>query len=580
MTKNIAKIGFAALILLAIAMPFSVQSVSAVQVSEGVKFQTTGTNTTFVMGSNFTFDRIEVHSTYLMLGNANISVQPSVGSINFTLFNFTIEYRKWNESCSNRDAIANHTMGGLKTNTPYVVKVNGAIWEHYMSNDSGYVFFTYSGGYSDIATVFEMEETKRIITVNDDGGADYTSIQDAINNASDGDLIEVWNGTYTENVNVNKQLTVYSRDGADVTIIPAANPDDHVFDVIADYVNISGFTVQGATASRKAGIYLGSNVDHCNISYNIASNNFIGIYLYSSSYNLIYNNYYFNNTDNVYDDGTNIWNITKTAGTNIVGGPYLGGNYWSDYLGKDTNGDGLGDTLLPYNSSGAITNGGDWHPLVHISVSPTKIIYPDFTDTDTPGNWRTWMGVMNTGDASTTLNLTIYNPDGSLAYSNPNFVTLEPKAAHFFRPGITAGIAQGSAIVYGDNLAGTCHVNKNGGEGTKVYTALSNASSTLYYPDFTDTDTVGNWRTWIAVMNTGDTSTTVRLDVYNTDGSVAYSNPNFVTLEPKAVHFFRPGITAGIAQGDAVVSGDNLAGTCHVNKNGGEGTKVYTAIGG
>jgi YD repeat-containing protein len=210
--------------------------------------------------------------------------------------------------------------------------------------------------------------------------------------------------------------------------------------------------------------------------------------------------------------------------------------------------------------------------------APSKIIYPDFTDTDTIGNWRTWMGVMNTGITSTTVRLHVYSPDGSLAYSNPNFVTLEPKAAHFFRPGITAGIAQGSAIVSGDNLAGTCHVNKNGGEGTKVYTALSNASSTLYYPDFTDTDTVGNWRTWIAVMNTGDTSTTVRLDVYNTDGSVAYSNPNFVTLEPKAVHFFRPGITAGIAQGSVVVSGDNLAGTCHVNKNGGEGTKAYPAV--
>jgi len=30
----------------------------------------------------------------------------------------------------------------------------------------------------------------------------------------------------------------------------------------------------------------------------------------------------------------------------------------------DTNGDGLGDTLLPYNASGEITTGGDWHPLV------------------------------------------------------------------------------------------------------------------------------------------------------------------------------------------------------------------------
>jgi len=89
-----------------------------------------------------------------------------------------------------------------------------------------------------------------------------------------------------------------------------------------------------------------------------------GIYLFIfSSNNFIYNNY-FNNTNNAISDENNIWNIKKTAATNIIGGTYLGGNYWSDYEGKDTDGDGLGDTLLPYNSSGNIQIEGDYHPLV------------------------------------------------------------------------------------------------------------------------------------------------------------------------------------------------------------------------
>lgn len=80
--------------------------------------------------------------------------------------------------------------------------------------------------------------------------------------------------------------------------------------------------------------------------------------------NIIYNNY-FNNTNNVIDSGTNTWNITKILGINIVGGPYLGGNYWSNYLGVDLDGDWLGDTLLPYNNSGStIDVGGDYHPLI------------------------------------------------------------------------------------------------------------------------------------------------------------------------------------------------------------------------
>ena len=39
----------------------------------------------------------------------------------------------------------------------------------------------------------------KTIYVDDDGGADYTKIQDAIDNASDGDTIFVYEGLYFEN---------------------------------------------------------------------------------------------------------------------------------------------------------------------------------------------------------------------------------------------------------------------------------------------------------------------------------------------------------------------------------------------
>ena len=62
--------------------------------------------------------------------------------------------------------------------------------------------------------------------------ADFTRIQEAVDAASAGDTIIVYPGTYTENVDVNKDhLTIRSENRADSTIVQAANFDDHVFEV-------------------------------------------------------------------------------------------------------------------------------------------------------------------------------------------------------------------------------------------------------------------------------------------------------------------------------------------------------------
>ena len=112
--------------------------------------------------------------------------------------------------------------------------------------------------------------------------ADFTKIQDALDAASGGDTIIVYRGTYTENVDVNKSLTIKSESGAEATIVRAANTHDRVFEVRADYVNISGFTVRGAThawESLGVGIYL-YQASGCNISDNHISNNYNGIYVW------------------------------------------------------------------------------------------------------------------------------------------------------------------------------------------------------------------------------------------------------------------------------------------------------------
>jgi PKD repeat protein len=107
--------------------------------------------------------------------------------------------------------------------------------------------------------------------------ASITPIQSAVDTATPGDTICVKDGTYTENVEVNKRLTIRSENGTASTSIQGANSDEYVFVVTADYVNITGFTITEVTVTQKVGIYL-CGADHCNFSGNVAMEHQYGTY--------------------------------------------------------------------------------------------------------------------------------------------------------------------------------------------------------------------------------------------------------------------------------------------------------------
>jgi len=157
-------------------------------------------------------------------------------------------------------------------------------------------------------------------------GADFTRIQEAVNAASSGDTIIVYPGTYIENINVNKDpLTIQSESGAEVTTVQAANPDDHVFEITANYVNVRGFIVSGATEG--AGINL-DHADYCNISDNSVLNNFWGIQLHYSNNNNLTNNSVNSNScfgiDLISSSSNSL--TSNSANSNSLYGIYL---YWS-----------------------------------------------------------------------------------------------------------------------------------------------------------------------------------------------------------------------------------------------------------
>ncbi len=94
-----------------------------------------------------------------------------------------------------------------------------------------------------IVLVLTIPIQAKIIVPND-----YPTIQQAINAASPGETIVIKDGTYAENVRVNKSVTIISENGSANCIVQAAS-NDHVFAV--DNVTISGFTIKGKNIHKK-----------------------------------------------------------------------------------------------------------------------------------------------------------------------------------------------------------------------------------------------------------------------------------------------------------------------------------------
>jgi PGF-CTERM protein len=91
-------------------------------------------------------------------------------------------------------------------------------------------------------TIDEITVTSNIL-VNASGDGDYESIQNGVNNATDGDLVEVRPGTYAESVDVDKNITLVAPDGANITNTSA---------VSGEY----GLNIFGPTAPKIGGFRL------------------------------------------------------------------------------------------------------------------------------------------------------------------------------------------------------------------------------------------------------------------------------------------------------------------------------------
>lgn len=156
-------------------------------------------------------------------------------------------------------------------------------------------------------------------------GQDYNNIQEAIDNSNtaDGDIINVFNGTYEEDVVVNKNLTIRANNNDTVTL----KPTDVAFNIVNDTTgNGGGTTITGFIINLING-RLGINIsaNHCTIENNTINGGEKGITTIGTN-TIIKNNKIFgvSNTSiqagysSIIDESDSIKIITQTANNTIM----------------------------------------------------------------------------------------------------------------------------------------------------------------------------------------------------------------------------------------------------------------------
>jgi parallel beta-helix repeat protein len=162
-----------------------------------------------------------------------------------------------------------------------------------------------------------------ILYVGGNGEGNYTHIQDAIDDANNGDTVFVYNGTYYEHLVIHKSIELIGEDRGCTIIDGERVYNLNVINIVIDSVTISGFTIQNSGYSPiKAGIRIESNFNKIvknvltmnpgygiwildsrdnNISHNIICyNDHAGIYIEAGYQNIVQYNDIFENYHEFY----------------------------------------------------------------------------------------------------------------------------------------------------------------------------------------------------------------------------------------------------------------------------------------
>ncbi|MBM2815706.1 MAG: Cell surface glycoprotein with copper-binding domain [Ignavibacteria bacterium] len=218
-----------------------------------------------------------------------------------------------------------------------------------------------------LIVLLSLSAQAAIRTVDPKGGAQYTSIRAALQDADAGDIIRLAPGTYDkEQITVDKDVTIQGS-GAKVTVI-TGNFDPvitqkagiikwvTVISKSGDGINMSAnamITNLVAKDCKAAGISILSNT--CKVNNCLATNNGIGIYIeYTAVKSIIINCISYNNTSNYGAGG--LWNYPISRYCSAFG---TGGGNWSNCINCLTSDPMINTDYRLDNLKSPCVNGGD-----------------------------------------------------------------------------------------------------------------------------------------------------------------------------------------------------------------------------